>query len=211
MNISTQHKANGFSLLEVLITMVILSIGLLGLAGLQVQSLRFNHYAFMRSQASMLAYAMADRMRANRFAIVSAASSYIGFYNETDTGGNYQAPANGGCTQTTPGGTATNCSITQMAAHDRAEWNADLGQFLAGGQGLVCVDSDGDATTTPACDNLCIDPSDNTAKACATGFIIPYAITVRWDETRTGVTGTGCDPDDGTDLKCFTTSFQVTP
>jgi len=43
------------------------------------------------------------------------------------------------------------------------------------------------------------------------GSIVPYVITVMWDESGAGVTGTGCDPDDGNDLKCFTTSFQVTP
>jgi len=206
-----RSNSKGFSLLEVLITLLILAVGLLGLAGLQAQSLRFNHFAYLRGQAATLAYAMADRMRANRFAILSATGDYVGYYNEKDTGGNYQAPANNGCTQTTPSGSVTNCTVAQMAAHDRAEWNTELSQFLASGQGQICVDSDGDPKTTPACDNLCIDPSDNTAKACATGFIIPYVITVMWDESGTGVTGTGCDPDNANDLKCFYTSFQITP
>lgn len=55
----------GFTLLEVLIALIILSIGLLGLAGLQTTSLKYNHDAQLRSQASLLAYDMADRMRAN--------------------------------------------------------------------------------------------------------------------------------------------------
>jgi type IV pilus assembly protein PilV len=190
-----------------MITLLILSVGLLGLAGLQAQSLRFNHFAFMRGQASILAYAMADRMRANRFAIVTDAGNYVGSYNETDTGGNYQAPNDNGCTQPN-GGTATNCTINQMAAHDRIQWDADLALYLASGQGRVCVDA---TPTSVACDNLCINPANGAAAACATNFIIPFVITVRWDETRTNVTGTGCNPDVATDLKCFSTGFRVSP
>ena len=98
-----------------------------------------------------------------------------------------------------------------MAAHDRAEWNANLAQFLAGGRGQVCIDSDG--VPTNGCDNQCFDPADNTNApvACATGFYIPYAITVMWDESGTGANGTGCNPDNVADLKCFTTLFQITP
>ena len=205
---NSMANSKGFSLLEVMVTLLILSVGLLGLAGLQAQSLRFNHFAFMRGQASMLAYAMADRMRANRFAVVTDAGNYVGSYNETDTGGNYQAPFNNSCTQSTPGGTATNCTINQMAAHDRLQWDLDLTNALASGQGVVCVDA---TPNTVACDNLCINPANGAAAACATNFIIPYVITVRWDETRTNVTGTGCDPDNAADLKCFSTSFEVSP
>jgi type IV pilus assembly protein PilV len=56
----------GLTLLEVLIGMLVLSIGLLGLAGLQTASLRFNTSAYYRTQATSLAYDFADRLRANR-------------------------------------------------------------------------------------------------------------------------------------------------
>lgn len=56
----------GFSLIEVLVTLLITSVGLLGLAALQVKSLQFNHGAYLRSQANILAYDMADRMRLNK-------------------------------------------------------------------------------------------------------------------------------------------------
>lgn len=55
----------GFTLLEVLIALVILSIGLLGIAALQGVGLRSSHGAYLTSQASLLAYDMADRIRAN--------------------------------------------------------------------------------------------------------------------------------------------------
>lgn len=56
----------GFTLIEVLVTVVILSIGLLGLAGLQVVGLKVNHDSLIRSTASMAASDLMDRIRANR-------------------------------------------------------------------------------------------------------------------------------------------------
>lgn len=58
--------SGGFTLLEVLIALLVLSVGLLGIAGLQLTSLRSNHSAYLRSQATILAYDILDRMRANR-------------------------------------------------------------------------------------------------------------------------------------------------
>jgi type IV pilus assembly protein PilV len=55
-----------YTLLEVLVAMLVLSIGLLGLAGLQAHGLKANHEAFLRSQAVYLSADMLDRMTANR-------------------------------------------------------------------------------------------------------------------------------------------------
>jgi type IV pilus assembly protein PilV len=59
-------KQRGLTLIEILVTLLILSIGLLGLAALQTTSLRFNTGAYYRTQATALAYDFADRMRTNR-------------------------------------------------------------------------------------------------------------------------------------------------
>jgi len=56
----------GFSLIEVLVAMLVLAIGLLGLAALQTQGVRFNHDAYVRSHATALAYDIVDKMRVNR-------------------------------------------------------------------------------------------------------------------------------------------------
>jgi type IV pilus assembly protein PilV len=58
-------RVRGFTLVEVLVALVVLSIGLLGIASLQLSSLRWNHGASKRSQATLLAYDILDRMRAN--------------------------------------------------------------------------------------------------------------------------------------------------
>jgi type IV pilus assembly protein PilV len=63
---SNRSRQAGLTLIEILIAVLIISIGLLGVAGLQAFSLRNNHDALMRSHASALAADIADRMRANR-------------------------------------------------------------------------------------------------------------------------------------------------
>lgn len=60
------RRARGMTLVEVLVTLVIISVGLLGVAGLQLTTLRNNYDAYVRSQAAMLAADILDRMRANR-------------------------------------------------------------------------------------------------------------------------------------------------
>jgi len=59
------REHGGFTLLEALVAIVVLSIGLLGLAALQATALSFNSSAYQRSQATYLAYDILDRMRAN--------------------------------------------------------------------------------------------------------------------------------------------------
>ncbi|WP_043767215.1 type IV pilus modification protein PilV [Algiphilus aromaticivorans] len=61
-------RQRGVTMIEVLIAILVLSFGLLGIAGMQWNSLQFNHSALLRSQASNLAYDMSDRLRANRAA-----------------------------------------------------------------------------------------------------------------------------------------------
>lgn len=68
-------KQNGFTLIEILVTVVVTAIGLLGLAGLQATALSFNSTAYQRSQATNLAYDIADRMRANVMA--ARANAYV--------------------------------------------------------------------------------------------------------------------------------------
>jgi len=66
----------GTTLIEVLVALVVLSIGLLGMALLQVTSVQSNHSAYYRSQVSILASDLADRMRANRTAALTDAYEF---------------------------------------------------------------------------------------------------------------------------------------
>ena len=115
-------KQSGFSLLEVLITLVILAIGLLGLAGLQTTGLKQNQSAYLRSQAAQMSYDIADRMRAN----MSALSSY-----ETTN------PAT--ATAATSGCTTAPCTKAQMASNDLYEWNKTLVDTLPSGTATISL------------------------------------------------------------------------
>lgn len=86
MKLILRKKCSGFSLIEVLVAVLLLSFGLLGVAALQTNALRSNLSAFQRSQANMLSYYMMDAMRANR------AAALIGSY---DLGKTCTAPSAG--------------------------------------------------------------------------------------------------------------------
>jgi type IV pilus assembly protein PilV len=73
------RRQRGLSLIEVLIAMLILAIGLLGIAAMQAITLRNSQSAFDRTQVVVLSYAMLDRMRAN------AAAARAGNYNLAET------------------------------------------------------------------------------------------------------------------------------
>jgi type IV pilus assembly protein PilV len=127
------NKNSGFTLIEVLIAALILSVGLLGLAGLQAASIKNNLSAYNRSQATQLAYDMADRMRANKnesldpaTGNVIAASTYLAM-DLAD------AAAQANCA------TVTGCSSAQMAENDLFQWNAALTGTLPSGTGTITV------------------------------------------------------------------------
>jgi len=116
---SLTKKQSGFTLIEILITLIIMSIGLLGMASLQMNSLRSNQGAYLRSQASMLSYDMADRMRANSVRAIA------GDYNGFDTDGT--VPSDPGCIDA-----ATGCSAAQQSNTDMFEWASRVNGTGAG-------------------------------------------------------------------------------
>ena len=90
---STQESCqHGFTLLEVLIALLVLSIGLLGLAALQTTGLRSNQMASMRTLATQAGYDITDRMRANP-AGVTAGDYVISLADTTDPSATETAPS----------------------------------------------------------------------------------------------------------------------
>ena len=139
------NKNAGFTLIEVLIAMLVLAVGLLGLAGLQVAGLKNNQSAYNRSQATQLAYDLADRMRAN----IVGKASYTTILPSSAT-----AKAN--CL------TTTGCSPADLAQNDLYEWNYAVSNGLPSGIGTIAVaaniftiritwddDQDGNDTNNP--------------------------------------------------------------
>jgi type IV pilus assembly protein PilV len=105
----------GFTLIEVLITLVVFSIGLLGLANLQGQSINSSYNAHLRTQATALASSMIDRMRANRQHATSTLAYITNFGNAPPT--------------PSPNCVTANCTASQMANLDLLEWKCNLGDY----------------------------------------------------------------------------------
>lgn len=103
------HGARGVTLIEVLVTMVIVAVGLLGLAGMQVRGLAIQKDAHGRAIATQLASDIADRMRSN----VGAVGSYA-FATAYPTG-TYTFASAPDC----EGGT---CTAIQQAQYDLDQW-----------------------------------------------------------------------------------------
>ena len=120
----------GFTLIEVLVAIVVLAIGLLGLAGLQASSLKNNTSAYTRSQAQLLAYDMLDRLRANREGVING--SYDDLLSTT--------PSDPSCI-------TSGCSVAQLAQHDAFEWSALLSSTLPAGVGRVAGNGAGSVFT----------------------------------------------------------------
>ena len=126
------NRTSGFSLIEVLIAMVILSIGVLGLGILQLSALRNTQSGYFRSQATILASDVIESMRTNLPAV--AATDYeIAFAAAT--------PATIDCY-----GEATSCSTTQIATSDLNRWRTMLDAFLPSGTGQIGTVDNGNTT-----------------------------------------------------------------
>lgn len=124
-NVERGHRSMknnaGFGMIEILVSMLVLAIGLLGLASLQTTGLTQSSETRNRSQAILLADDMFERIRANRDSI----NSYV----------------------VAAAGTAPTCNRaykvanTDVVADDIAEWQNSLGCLLPGGNGAVQVNA----------------------------------------------------------------------
>jgi len=127
---TTRNAQHGFSLLELLIALIVFSIGLLAIAGLQTVSKQANFESLQRTAGSQIAYGMLEDMRVNGDAIaIYLASGEIG-------GGALGAEPAPNCSG------ASECNSAQKAAHDLWFWEQMLdGNFEmsdnAGTGGLV--------------------------------------------------------------------------
>jgi type IV pilus assembly protein PilV len=111
--VSPRH-VRGVSLIEVLMAVLVFSVGLLGLSGLLITSFRSNQVGYQRTQAEFLAMSMADRMRANPLAVWS------GGYNSAS----YPISGTQACTD------ASACTPAKVAVRDQAMWSSQLTTFL---------------------------------------------------------------------------------
>jgi len=116
------RRLQGFTLVEVLVALLVLAIGLLGLAALQTTGMRFNQESSLRSQAIMIAYDIVDRMRANSI------GKTAGDYDTVSATATFTAPSCIG---------AVNCTPDQIATFDLASWKARIAAALPAGTGAI--------------------------------------------------------------------------
>lgn len=123
-------RPTGFTLIEAMVALLVLSVGVIGVAALHGQSLAASRSAIFRSQAINLASDMADRIRVNP----GAQLAYAG--PSSDHGCDH--PGN-------RGGVA--CTPAERAAHDLFDWRTAIGANLPDGAGTVSVDTNSNPAT----------------------------------------------------------------
>ncbi|MCX7069311.1 MAG: type IV pilus modification protein PilV [Methylococcales bacterium] len=188
----------GFTLIEVLIAMLVLAIGLLGLAALQTYTLRSNLAAYNHGQATQLLYDMADRMRANNCKASPTATPPV----TCPTAANYII-ANTSTDNRTAGVTVssshacktvgnTTCTALLLSTYDLIEWNNAIAATLPMGRGCIA------AGNGAGIFNLYITWDDDRSGVVTTDVAVPTGCATFTD---TAASGTTADP-------VFTMSLQ---
>jgi len=164
------NTQRGSSLIEVLITMLIVAVGLLGAGGLQIAATRYQQTAIMRSQAIVQAQFIAEKIKANNAAVLVAgppnqASTYLA--PDAYTAATLAAlPADPGCGLAA----GSTCTGIQSAVRDMRDWRMSIAS-LPGGRGSIEPVTSGGST----------DP-------------IARRIVVMWREKQDNEIGTNANP-----------------
>ncbi len=119
-------RESGFSMLEILVSMIIIMIGVLGIAGMQLLSINNTEIARYQSLASLLASSMTGQMQSN-VAYWGGVSTTITIAGAVITGG----PAAGGsCLNTV-------CTAPKLAYYDLQNWGSAVASTLPSGTGTI--------------------------------------------------------------------------
>lgn len=177
----------GFTLIEVLVTVVVLSIGLLGLAGLQISGLRANMGSEARSKATFLANDIAERMRANTLGVHNDNedddNQYAGISTDNQDCGTLPAKF---CSNFNDGAAsnADDCTPAEMATFDAWVWACGMPKAAGVVPGGVTNILPG-GTGTVTCNDL---DAGVDADDCTPGST--HTITVSWDTPNPNRSGT---------------------
>lgn len=128
----SMSRQRGAGLIEALIAVLVLSIGLLGMVGMQTASLKFEQTGWVRTALSSSISSFADRIRANASASETAytfSSTYAAERAAIDASATYLNPAKD-CN-------SVKCTEAELAAYDLAVWRRELNQQLPGAVGMV--------------------------------------------------------------------------
>lgn len=130
----TARRQGGFTLIEVMVALIVLVLGVLGAAAMTLTALKDNKQSALRSQASALAYELADIMRSSQPPRLNDT-----FIADVST--------------TTPACWTSGCNPTAMAQNELAAWKQKVADVLPNGVGKVCRDV-ANAASSYVCDGL---------------------------------------------------------
>lgn len=162
LGISRTRRAAGFTLIEALVALLTLSIGLLGIAGLQLAGVRSNQSAAWRSQASYLAYDILERMRLNPGA---RADYVVGL-----EAGEEEAESEEGEEE----GEEEEVVLDATAVEDVNAWKANLAATMPSGDGTIALDPADDLMVT-----ITVQWSDERGDTAGTADGTPLSFTMR--------------------------------
>ena len=162
-HVKSSRAQRGDTMIEVLVTIIIIAIGVLGAAALQVTTLKNLSSSHSASVAAILAEDFSERMRAN-----------------PDEALNNNAYVHDAAPEAYPNCAVDACTMAQLAVYDIGTWWDQITTVLPSGSAEVTRNA-----------------GTNT-----------YVVTVRWDDDRSGSTGTNCPTQSTNDLECY--RFNVT-
>jgi len=178
------EKQSGFTLIEILVTVLILAVGGLGIASLQLAGLKYASGSYARTQAVLLADDMANRIKSNRsFALnlrpdgtFAGTSPYItGPYGTVLTSTN-------DCLQVV-------CDSAELAEYDLDSWIAEIERVLPAGQGQVTIVDTVNAETG--------QPERQ------------FNIGIRWRQVANSTSRTALDADESAEVQDFTFRISI--
>lgn len=152
----TSGYQQGLSMIELLVSMAILSVGLLGIAGLQLNSVQNSNWSYHYSLADSYVHMITERMRSNLAAVNNSSS-------ELD---NQYASVTAAPDSVEKNCDSSKCSSTEIAAYDINQWFAAITAELPQGSASIA----------------CQDVDDTDTDECSAGS--PHRITLQWFDKR---------------------------
>jgi len=192
LRIRAMNRQIGITLVEVLVAILVLAIGLLGIAGLQTAAMGTNFNSYQYTQAAILAQSMVERMRANPTGV---------------TNGNYNLAAGTTPTVGTACNTSTACTTANQAAWDLGLWYSEVTGTSVGSVVPVLLNSQANSSGGPVAVSAL--PSGAVSISCPSTFPAyggTCLISVYWDPTRSGATKYDCTTGTG-ELSCLRLAY----
>jgi type IV pilus assembly protein PilV len=183
-----EKKQGGATLIEIMVAILVMAIGLLGLASLQINSMKFQKTSSQRSEATQAAADLGERMRSNWAVDITPPYDPVGFRAANELSYTFQENylVTSVAAHTPPNNCETaSCNQAQVAANDIRIWLRELQRRLVGGAGIV----------TPVA-----------------GTVYPtFAITVMWRETTLTTVDPNCPAaaNAPVGVRCFNLNYTI--